>query len=211
MSVWNRYATTYDRLWVQRVSLGPTRKLVIQKLSQIFKQGEPFSLLDMSCGTGQLLTDIATHFPSSQRLGIEPSALGTTAMQKGHQVMTLTIDALIKPNFTPGFDSQAPFDAITCTHAFPYYPNQPGAILALSRHLKPGGHLLIAHAEAATLYDSLALSLVKLTTSKAHYPTPKSLKHMLAQPLANLTLLERIRINGPGVPSITLYLARKNP
>ncbi len=203
MSIWNRYVGIYDRLWVQKVSLAPTRRKVIHTLLGLFDGKEDFSLLDISCGTGQLLSEVAEAMPNSKRLGVEPSDLGTLAARKGHSVLPYTIDALHKV--------PEQFDVITCTHAFPYYPDQVKALRLMSDRLRPGGILLLAHAETATLYDKLCLSLVKLTTSKAHYPTPATLKGWLAQTDVALTLLDRQRINGKGVPSITLYTARKQP
>ena len=59
--VWNRLAIKYDRLWVQKYSLSPTRKKVI-KLIKEFDLVNNFKLLDCGCATGQLIEEITKTY-----------------------------------------------------------------------------------------------------------------------------------------------------
>lgn len=201
MSIWDRYTSVYDRLWAQKFSLEPTRRAVVEALEsyleaqQIEKPLE--ALLDMSCGTGQLLSDLKTAGIASYYLGVEPSKLGDVAKDKGHMVTAESIET---------FDSLKKYDAITCTHAFPYYQNQALAIKRFSEGLKEQGLLVIAHAETKTLFDRLVLVLVKLTTSKAHYPSPDEMTKMLQ---AHFQVLNQVQVNKWYIPSITLYVCQK--
>lgn len=195
MGIWDGYKQIYDRLWVQKVSLGPTRVKVIDVLKQYGTlEGE---LLDMSCGTGQLLSDIRVAFPNFELEGVEPSALGQVAMAKGHKVTVGTIEDtyLIKL-----------YDVVVCTHAFPYYDDPVHAIKQFSACLKPGGLLIIAHAHTENLYDRVVLALVKLTTSKATYPSADRM-HGLLQ--ADFDYREQLQINPWYIPSIILHVAHK--
>ena len=59
-SIWDFWANYYNKLWVQKYSLKPSRDKVI---SIIKKTGiDRGSLLDMGCGTGQLLEQINKEF-----------------------------------------------------------------------------------------------------------------------------------------------------
>lgn len=195
MSKWDSYAENYERLWVQKFSLKPTRTKLLKHLSKL--QLPSLDLMDMSCGTGQLLDDIQVSLPQIKALGVEPSMLGDVARKKGHSVINATIGTL---------DLDQKFGCICCTHAFPYYEAPEQALANFSELLLEDGYLLIAHAETKSLYDRLMLCVVKLTTSKANYPKPDRMKLYLSE---HFNICETVQINAWYIPSITLYVARK--
>jgi SAM-dependent methyltransferase len=195
VQVWNRYENIYERLWVQKVSLKPTRDCVIEVLKTLNIPCPSF--LDMSCGTGQLLDDLNLHLPNLDGIGVEPSRLGKLARKKGHKV----IESMVED-----FSLDTQFGCVLCTHAFPYYTSPKEAIASFSRHTLANGYLILAHAETKRLYDRIALALVKCTTSKANYPTPTAMLNYL-QPYYEIC--NTISINAWYIPSITLYVARK--
>lgn len=195
MSKWDLYEISYDRLWVQKVSLKPTRENIINKLKSL--QLPSLHLLDMSCGTGQLLDDIRSECPELTSIGVEPSRLGQTAQKKGHDVIEASMASL-------KLDQK--FGCICCTHAFPYYDKPEQAIAAFAEHLLTDGYLLIAHAETKSLYDRLMLAIVKLTTSVANYPKPEQMRAYLS---THFEVCETVKINAWYIPSITLYIAKK--
>jgi ubiquinone/menaquinone biosynthesis C-methylase UbiE len=195
MSVWNLYERTYEKLWVQHISLRPTRKAVIGALKKLKLPGN--SLLDMSCGTGQLLDDLKRELPEIECVGVEPSLMRRTAISKGHKILDSDVE---------NFNSSDDFGCIVCTHAFPYYSDQREAIFRFSEHTLQGGYLIIAHAQTKSIYDKLMLMIVKLTTSKAHYPTHSDMVDHL-EPYYKIC--EVVKINAWYVPSITMYIAQK--
>lgn len=196
MSKWDLYEHIYDRLWVQKFSLKPTRDRIIEKLKRLTLPQE--TLMDMSCGTGQLLDDIKIHLPHLATKGVEPSRLGRVAREKGHEIIETTISEL---------KMKSTFGCICCTHAFPYYESPEQAIQTFSDHLDDNGYLMIAHAETKTFYDRLVLPIVKLTTSSATYPTPRQMRSHLER---HFDICDIVQINAWYVPSITLYIARKS-
>ncbi len=195
MSVWNHYEKTYEKLWVQFISLKPTRKAVINVLKSMELPEK--SLLDMSCGTGQLLDDLKSELPDIECMGVEPSRMRRTAISKSHKVLDSDVES---------FNLSEKFGCIVCTHAYPYYSDQQEAIFKFSEHTLPGGVLIIAHAETRTIYDRLMLMIVKLTTSKAKYPTHSEMIRYLDP---YYKICEVIKINAWYVPSITMYVAKK--
>jgi ubiquinone/menaquinone biosynthesis C-methylase UbiE len=72
------------------------------------------------------------------------------------------------------------FDAIVCTHAFPYFPDKPASMAAMAALLRPGGRLLIIQANTENLYDRGWLLIVRLTTTPSRYLSAAGL-HALMQ------------------------------
>ncbi|HAE43242.1 MAG TPA: hypothetical protein DCG34_10055, partial [Clostridiales bacterium] len=61
--IWNFWSKHYEDLWVQELSLVPTRDNVISELEAIIKdKGKSYSILDIGCGTGQLLNELTQVF-----------------------------------------------------------------------------------------------------------------------------------------------------
>jgi hypothetical protein len=65
-------------------------------------------------------------------------------------------------------------------------------IESFSRMLKDNGCLILAQASQNNLYDSLVMPFVKLTTSKAVYPSVVKVKEML-EPHFGAIELDRIK------------------
>lgn len=195
MSIWDAYSRVYDHLWVQKVSLGPTRRMVLKVLCVHNCFDGP--LLDMSCGTGQLMSEVLAYYPRADITGVEPSALGQVAQRKGLTVIPQSIETL---------NLNRTYQTILCTHAFPYYKDPNLALDQLAYHLRPGGLLIIAHAHTNSIYDKCMLFLVKLTTTKAHYPKSEQMMQYLS---SRFDVISEHKVNAKGIPSIVLYVAQK--
>lgn len=194
-NIWDFWAAHYDRLWVQRVSLGPTREHLGAQLAQ----RTPGRLLDMGCGTGQLcaqLTGWSYH-------GVDASSAMIAEARRHHPAAHFTCADLL------AFAAPAAsFDAVVCAHAFPYVSDKTAALARLAGWLRPGGCLLLAQACTETVYDRLILSVVKLTTTPARY-LPVAELCALARPILGEPRAV-VRINRHrGVPSLRLLVWEK--
>lgn len=69
--IWDFWAKYYNRLWVQKYSLTPTR-VCVKNIIRNFGTGEG-NFLDMGCGTGQLIKEISEEFSFSNIVGIDLS------------------------------------------------------------------------------------------------------------------------------------------
>ena len=56
--IWDYWSNHYNNLWVQKLSLEPTRKAVSEEILNIANPTKKLSILDVGCGTGQLLSDL---------------------------------------------------------------------------------------------------------------------------------------------------------
>lgn len=174
--IWDFWAKRYDRLWVQKVSLGPTRKEVLLYLQKTLNKDKSYRILDVGCGIGQTLHDIRKELRdyNIEFYGIDFSkemirrAKAINNDISFHQMDVEYINEL-----------DCKFDIIICTHSFPYYENQNMIINKFKKQLKVGGYLLLAQASQNNLYDSIAMFFVKFTTGKARYPSVKAIKRMI--------------------------------
>ena len=174
-SIWDFWANYYNKLWVQKYSLKPSRDKVI---SIIKKTGiDKGSLLDMGCGTGQLLEEIYMKFGNKFLLsGADYSVNMIKQARRNLKIKDIEAELFntdiidIKENIVEDFD------IITCTHSLPYYKNQEKALSDMADLLKEKGYIIVICASVNNFYDRFACSLLKLTTGKAHYPSIKELK-----------------------------------
>ncbi|MBF0432236.1 MAG: methyltransferase domain-containing protein [Fibrobacteria bacterium] len=181
-NIWDFWASRYDRLWVQKVSLGPTRKRVFPIFDSIIpKLEKDIHILDMSCGTGQLIEDIKRRYPekSLQLTGVDYAK--NMIEEAKRRLPAVKLFHLDVDSYDPGEER---FDVIVCTHAFPYYPHAEKTLTRFAEWLKPGGLLLLAQACINNNYDRLVMTLVKLTTSSASYRSQKQMKLLLQEHFA---------------------------
>lgn len=201
--LWSFWAQGYDRLWVQKYSLGPTRREVLQALQGILKKDQPYKILDVGCGIGELLRDIQRTFPQLQLqltgIDFSPGMIARAqSLSEGISYQEMDVNNL-------GV-WQERFDIIICTHSFPYYQKQREALKDFQQLLGPQGRLLLAQAFQNNLYDKLALFFVKFTTGQAHYPSVQALEKM-AQGLFALEKVILIKEKFY-MPSIFLFILK---
>ena len=205
--IWDFWAKYYDRLWLQRVSLQPTRALVCEKIMELTGNTEPpaqddsrLNILDMGCGTGQLYGDLVRTLGRErfQYLGVDPSgAMLEKALDKFPEAAFFQSDVMeVIPN-------QELFDVIVCSHSFPYYSNGEAALKKMAGMLKPGGQLLLSQACTDSWYDAVILKLTGLTTSKAVYRSSEQMTQLgssLFRELKTFRISEKFF-----VPSLLLF------
>ncbi len=158
--IWNKLAEKYDHLWVQKYSLTPTREQVLRRLDGRM----PGSLIDIGCGTGQLLSQISLLHPGALLTGID----------KAQEMIRICRDKKIPANFICGDISQLEtmtekHDAAICCHSFPYYEHKSEVVKQVHEMLNDNGRAIFVQASQNSLYDKIALWLVERTAEKAEY------------------------------------------
>lgn len=203
-SIWDFWADRYESLWVQKHSLRPTRVKIIAALSRLIQPGATYRILDMGCGTGQLISDIQAAFPEVQIscVGVDISRGMIKIASSRNTQATFLVSSI--ESFAA---NSAGFDIVICTHSFPYYGDKVAALQKFSQLLTPSGCLLLAQASVNSAYDALAMSLVKLTTSKADYPSILAVQAMGAPYFAQITpeIIREKRY----MPTIALFVCQK--
>jgi len=207
-NIWDFWAARYENLWVQEHSLKPTRKLVVGEITGLLEKtvAGPVRLLDIGCGTGQLLEELASLYlrEKLELTGIDGSRKMIEIAQKKKisGISFLTGDVHNLPF------SEHSFQFITCCHSFPYYRDQAGALKEMARILKPGGSLLLIQAAENSFYDKLIMKMVKCTTGKAVYPSDTAVRALVKRSGLVLEAQKKLAV-ASFMPSIVLSTAYK--
>lgn len=203
--IWNFWSRHYESLWVQGLSLAPTRDNVIRELEAIIKdKDKTYSILDIGCGTGQLLNQLSQAF-SDYHISLTGLDFSEGMIEEAKKKNTAI--EFYHMNVEDLEAKTERYDIIICTHSFPYYENQAKAIVIMDNILVKDGIFLLAQASTNSFYDSLAMLLVKITTGKAYYLSVKEMRSILPVDLY-LSKLVRIRTKW-FMPSIYLFLMKK--
>ncbi|MDK9711858.1 methyltransferase domain-containing protein [Acidaminobacter sp.] len=192
--VWDFWSNFYERLWVQKVSLGPTRRAVAAKLAGRLRADS--RVLDVGCGIGELLGELALEAGVAQKTsaaadgreatigqftGIDASPGMIAKARRRHPELTFEVrDASALRGLVLNAHEREKFDVVLCTHSLPYYADPAKVLADMAAIMAPDGVLVLAQASANSTYDAAVLSLVKLTTGTASYYSVDALKQMAA-------------------------------
>ncbi|SCZ79001.1 methyltransferase [Acidaminobacter hydrogenoformans] len=192
--VWDFWSNFYERLWVQRVSLGPTRRAVLARLAG--RLTPETRVLDVGCGIGELLGEVAREVDALEKTegtgavrltigqftGVDASPGMIAKARRRHPELSFEVrDASALRWLIEAADpGEKKFDVVMCTHSLPYYADPVQVLEDMAAVLAPGGMLVLAQASANSTYDAAVLSMVKLTTGTASYYSVEALKTMAA-------------------------------
>ncbi len=132
----NRWSHTYDNSWIQRYADRVHREMLDVVAKEI---ATPNTVLDIGCGTGQLLSKARALYPSAQLFGVDP-AEGMVEIARGH-LPSATI-YLAAAESLPLRDSSV--DVVLSSISFHHWSDQPAALREISRVLRPGGCFCLA-------------------------------------------------------------------
>ena len=103
-------------------------------------------VLDVACGTGVLFPDyLSRNVGSLTAVDISPEMV-KIAREKFPQVQIYCADV-------EEMDFGQQFDCVVVYNAFPHFPDPEHLVAALSKLLKPGGTLTVAHGMSRTQID----------------------------------------------------------
>lgn len=201
---WEKLACKYNRLWVQKYSLGPTRREVLQIVLPKLEADPSLKLFEAGCGTGQLIREIAGQYPQVDYLGIDAARnmIGIAAKSaKGPKIRFRLCPIEC-------FAGTEKYDMILCTHAFPYFPDQEAALRKFAGLCNPGASVIIVNASTNSLKDLLINFFLKATTSKARYRSVREMKSLFQKTGFRLKNLQVIRERFY-MPTIALFYLEK--
>ncbi len=172
-TIWDFWAKRYHKLWVQKESLKPTREYVVNLIQEECNYTS-MSLLDIGCGPGELIHMVKERIKDAEITGVDFSKGMIEASKKKNKG---TRHLLLDAENLSGIDEK--YDVVVCTHSIPYYNDKSKVLHEINRLLKSEGKFIIAFASANNLYDKIVMSLVKLTTGPAQYPSDKEFRDMI--------------------------------
>ena len=172
-NIWNFWADKYDKLWVQKYSLKPTRDYITKALTDINYKN--IKILDLGCGPGELISELTKKFSNIEVTGIDFSEKMLEISNKRNPSAKH-----IKMDTANLYELEDQYDIIVCTHSLPYYKEPKNVFKELHRVLKSNGKILVGFASGNSFYDKFILIFVKLTTGKAYYPSDNNFRLLIA-------------------------------
>ena len=174
--VWEKLAHKYNRLWVQKYSLGPTRREVKKIVLPLLENQPELKILEVGCGTGQLIKEISDSYPKVHYLGIDVAQNMIEIAARDNSAENVCF----KHCPVEEFKSEEIYDLILCTHAFPYFPNKSEIMKKMAGLCRGGGKVILANSSTNSLKDLMINFGLKATTSKAKYLSIKEMKKLIA-------------------------------
>lgn len=200
--LWDFWAKKYDRLWVQKYSLKPTRDYIATVMEKTGNKKETIKLLDVGCGPGELLAQLDNKFGNIELTGLDFSkGMLEVSKSRNQRAIHLEMDVAELNQL------ENKFDVIVCTHSLPYYKEPLKFIKDLHGILEDNGKIYMGFASGNNFYDKLLLSMVKLTTGPANYLSDDNYK-TLVHPYFHIENLKIIKERF-FMPRIAIYTLRK--
>ena len=138
----DRWADSYHESPVQRFVFGPLQDHALDCLATI--SPSPGSLLDIGCGTGQLIGRAAARLGECRLVGIDASK---DMVRVADSMRPAGLDATFLHAFAEALPFQdSAFDAVVTTMSFHHWVDQPAALHEVVRVLMPGGVFVLADA-----------------------------------------------------------------
>jgi ubiquinone/menaquinone biosynthesis C-methylase UbiE len=146
-------------------------------LAQLAELPHPNSILDVGCGTGELLFQLQARTRASLA-GLDLSA---KMVEVARRKLGASADLRQGDSETLPWPASR-FDLVCCTLSFHHYPNPKQALTEMRRVLKPGGALLLADITMPILARQLTnLILPLLSTGDRHFYSQAEMFNLLTQ------------------------------
>ena len=172
--VWEKLAHKYNNLWVQKYSLGPTRREVKKIIYPLLDTGKELNILDIGCGTGQLIKEISNDYANFNYRGIDVAANMIEEAKKNNQGSKAVFQVCPVENYK----TEDKYDVIICTHSFPYFPDKELMMKKIANMCKENGQVIIVNSSTNSPKDLIINFFLKATTSKAKYLSIPKMKDL---------------------------------
>jgi len=153
LAAFNDRAPEYDRGWRGRLHheiADRTATLAAMTVSS------PGRVLDVGCGTGYLLRNLAGRYPEAQQLcGVDaaPQMITTASAFARDNRLNFTVGVAEELDYLDGT-----FDLIVSTTSFDHWADQQAGLAECARVLRPGGHVVLVDQFSRWLQPTLVTS-----------------------------------------------------
>lgn len=174
---------------MQKYSLGPTRREVSKIIIPLLDERPELKILDIGCGTGQILNEVSSTHPMVDYLGIDVANNMIELAKENNKGANIKFIV----SSIEDFKSDGKFDIILCTHAFPYFPNKEEMLKKMANLCNEKGELIIVNSSSNSLKDLVINFFLKATTSEAKYLSIGEMKELFERAGLKLKKINIIR------------------
>lgn len=142
----DKWALSYDRSWLNELVFFPSVRACQEEILRWNRArgGGAFRLLDVGCGTGNLLSILAGWDDAKRLVGLDFAAeMVARAAQKLADAPRAERLQVIHGDSERLPFADASFDILTCCNSFHHYPHQAAVVREFARVLAPGGQLVL--------------------------------------------------------------------
>ena len=134
------WAPTYDRSPLQRIFFDRVHDRVVAAILPLVRGVAEPVVVDVGCGTGQLLLRLRAALPAASLIGVDPSAkmIEVARAKSGLNGVRLEVGSAESLPLDP-----ASCDVVVTTVSFHHWSDQAGGLRDVARVLRPGGHVLL--------------------------------------------------------------------
>lgn len=191
----DRWSSHYDRSILQRFFFGPVQEATITEAAINARSVE--AVLDVGCGTGQLLRRMVQQFPDAELFGVDPAQGMVKQAQAARDGKHIDfVDGAVEKLPFP----DAHFDLALTTLSFHHWANQQQGLHEIRRVLCGGGLFVLTDILAARWLRWL----LARRPSAGRFNSPVVLDRMLED--ENFRTIRRTSV--PWRPQIKITLAR---
>lgn len=151
-SRFDRRAHGYQDSALQQFLFGPVQETALQLALRLRPQAG--RILDVGCGSGQLLRRLRPSYPTADLVGVDPAERMVAAAIAGTSTELAVYYLRARAEHLPFV--QDVFDLAFATLSFRHWANPLAGIAELSRVLTPGGLLVLADIFPPQQHSSLA-------------------------------------------------------
>jgi SAM-dependent methyltransferase len=186
---WETHWSEYAEVSARNPAQAYRRRAIIDAIRSI---GRPRRLLDIGCGQGDLLADLAGEWPESELLGVELSAEGVErAAARVPRARLVQLDLLSDAPRPTDLEGWA--DLATCSEVLEHVESPAVLLAAGAAFVRPGGYVVI------TVPGGPRTAFDRHIGHRRHF-SPDALRSVIEQ-----SGLEPVRVSGTGFPFFDLY------
>ena len=173
------WAASYDRSLLNHFLFGPAYRMVVEELGAWYRcSRQPFSVLDVGCGTGTLAAMLSQSPWPVRVVGMDYAlAMCAQGASKAAQLGWMG-----RAGFAAGDSEHLPFadgsfDWVTCSNSFHHYPNQAAVLKEMRRVVRPGGGVMVIDGFRDNIVGWVTFDVIIQAVEKDIYHAPWSVMH----------------------------------